>query len=277
MSGLSRFPSAGSGKSTIVKLLQRFFDPTRGTILLDGRPLKDYRLSDLRRAIAAIDQDISLMSRSVIANVLLGCHPDEVARLTTEATDAGYAKSTATEAGEDPDEANASSERAGPNSSFLPCPSLERLIHASKLARCHDFIMSLPEGYATELGEKGGRLSGGERQRLSILRAILRDSPIVCEDEATGSLDAQSEKDVSSAMTSLLAGRTSLVITHRLTGETTAKSDCVYAMRKGEIIESGKHHELMKVPNGYYRSLVEIQRQGGASDASSILSSDYSG
>ena len=161
---------SGSGKSTIVKLLLRLYEVQQGEICLDGLPIRELELGDLRRAIGLVSQEVFLFHGTVAENIAYG-RPD------------------ATQA------------------------DIER---AARQASAHDFIMRLPKGYGTLVGERGVKLSGGERQRVAIARAFLADAPILILDEATSSLDSESEMLIQQAMERLMAGRTTLVIAHRL-------------------------------------------------------------
>jgi len=160
----------GAGKTTIVSLLMRLYDPTAGKIFLDGINLKNYKLADLRNQFSVVLQEPVLFSRSIAENIAYGC----------------------------------------------PDSSREEVIRAAQLANAHEFISKLPKGYDTEVGERGNRLSGGERQRISIARAFLKDAPIVILDEPTSSVDVTTEENILSAIDDLLQGRTSFIVSHRL-------------------------------------------------------------
>ena len=201
---------SGAGKSTLASLVPRFRDPTHGRILVDGRDLRTYDLSSLRRRIGVVPQDIFLFDRSVRENVLLGA-PD-----------------------------------AGP----------EALAAAARAAHADDFISRLPEGWDTLIGERGVRLSGGQRQRLAIARELLRDPRILILDEATSSLDSRSEELIREAMERLLAGRTALVIAHRLS--TVIRADLILVLDQGRIVERGTHPGLL-ARDGLYRQLYQAQ------------------
>jgi ATP-binding cassette, subfamily B, bacterial MsbA len=135
--------------------------------------------------------------------------------------------------------------------------SQQEIENAAKIANAHDFILSQPEGYETNIGDRGTKLSGGQKQRLSIARAILQNPPILILDEATSALDTESEKLVQDALANLMKNRTSLVIAHRLS--TIQNADKIYVIQNGEVVEQGTHQSLFDVENGYYRKLVTMQ------------------
>jgi len=201
---------SGAGKSTIINLIPRFYQPKNGRILVDDQNIKDVSLESLRSKIAMVSQDTVLFDDSVENNIR-------------------FAKSNSTS---------------------------EDIKHACKLAAADDFILNLPEKYKTLVGENGVRLSGGEKQRLSIARAILKNSPIILLDEATSSLDAESEEKVQNAMFNLTKNRTTIVIAHRLS--TIKKANHIIVMEKGNIIERGTHEELLK-NSKIYESLYKKQ------------------
>jgi ABC transporter fused permease/ATP-binding protein len=203
---------SGAGKSTIVSLLLRFYDPSRGRILIDGRDAREYALRDLRNQTAIVPQDVLLFGRSIAENI-------------------AYGKPGATEA---------------------------EIIDAARKANAHDFIAAFPDGYQTHVGERGVQLSGGQRQRVAIARAILRDPAILILDEATSSLDSASESLVLQALETLMAGRTSIIIAHRLS--TVRGADRIYVVKDGATVEEGTHAELIARENGIYRMLSELQQ-----------------
>jgi subfamily B ATP-binding cassette protein MsbA len=202
--------SSGSGKTTLVHLLPRFFDPTRGQLLIDGHDVRDLTLASLRSQIAIVTQDTILFNDTVRNNIAYG----------------------------------------------QPAISQQTVENAARAALAHDFIMMLPEGYNSVIGERGLRLSGGERQRISIARAILKDAPILILDEATSALDTESESLVQSALQNLMTGRTVFVIAHRLS--TVRRADRILVLENGRITDEGSHERLM-TRAGTYRRLYDLQ------------------
>ena len=189
--------ASGSGKSSLINLLPRFYDPTRGRILWDGRDLRDFSTAELRKQIALVSQDVVLFDASVSENISLG------------------------RKGATPTEIEA----------------------AARKAFAHDFILDLPRGYDTRVGERGVMLSGGQKSRISLARAFLRDAPILILDEATAALDAESEKEVQKAVDALEEGRTVVCIAHRLA--TLANMDEVVVLEAGRIVERGSFQKLV--------------------------------
>lgn len=204
--------SSGSGKTTLVSMVLRFYDPTEGAVLIDGKDLKACRLESLRAQIGLVSQDTFLFDDTVRSNIAYG--------------------------------------RAGSTDGEIE--------KAAIAAYAHEFILRLPKGYDTLIGENGVKLSGGERQRLAIARAILRDPPILILDEATSSLDSESERIVQMAIANVMKNRTTLVIAHRLS--TIQNADRIVVMDRGRIVESGTHEELLS-RGGIYRRLHAIQFQ----------------
>lgn len=200
--------SSGSGKSTIFNLLQRLYDPDYGEITIDGKDIKNIKLSCLRSIIAFVSQEVSLFDDTIRENIK-------------------YGRLNATE---------------------------EDIIDAALAAAAHDFIGNLPDGYDTQIGQKGVKLSGGQRQRIAIARAILKNAPILLLDEATSALDAISEKQVQMALEYLKKGRTTIVIAHRLS--TIENADLIYIVSDGTIKEAGTHKELL-AKNGEYAQLYK--------------------
>ncbi|HEV7518880.1 MAG TPA: ATP-binding cassette domain-containing protein [Thermoanaerobaculia bacterium] len=203
--------ATGVGKTSLVKLLLRFYDWESGEILLDGRDLREFRIHDLREVIGLVRQDEFLFSGTVRENIAYG--------------------------------------RAG--------ASLDEVIAAARVAEAHDFIAALPRGYEAIIGERGVRLSGGERQRICIARAILKDPPILIFDEATSSVDNETEAAIHQSLEQISAGRTILIITHRLSAVRNAAAIHVLGER-GRIVEAGTHEELLGI-GGFYSALWRVQ------------------
>ena len=205
---------SGSGKSTLVSLLPRFYDHLEGQILLDDVDVNEYKLENLRKHIALVNQQVVLFNDSVANNIAYGSLKD------------------------------------------APSEALEKAIVS---AHAKEFVGNMDDGVDTFIGEGGGRLSGGQRQRLSIARAILKDAPVLILDEATSALDAESERYIQDALETVMKGRTTLVIAHRLS--TVEKADRIVVMEKGCIIEEGTHKELME-SGGTYKKLYDMQFEG---------------
>ena len=201
---------SGAGKSTIINLIPRFYDPQNGTIEIDNQNIKNISLNSLRTKISLVSQDVVLFDDTIKNNI-------------------SYAKNEATE---------------------------KEILEACKFAAADEFIKKLPEGINTLIGENGIRLSGGQKQRLSIARAILKQSPIILLDEATSSLDAESEEIVQNAINNLTKNKTTLVIAHRLS--TIHNADEIFVMKNGNIINSGKHDFLINSCEEY-KSLYKKQ------------------
>jgi ATP-binding cassette subfamily B protein len=202
---------SGAGKSTVVSLLFRFYEPTSGEILVDGRPANELPLSSLRNNLALVPQEVLLFGGTIRENI-------------------AYGKPGATE---------------------------EEIIHAAKQANAEQFIVTLPDGYDTLVGERGAQLSGGQRQRIAIARAILADPAVLILDEATSSLDAESERLVQEALDKLMANRTSIIIAHRLS--TVRRADQILVLSAGTVIERGTHDELVSHPHSLYATLAKLQ------------------
>ncbi len=202
---------SGAGKSTIAQLLLHFYDPQKGRILLDGNDLDAYDLTELRKKIAVVPQEVLLFGGTIRENILYG----------------------------------------------RPDASEEDILKAAEYSHSLDFIEKFPDGFNTIVGERGIKLSGGQRQRVAIARAILKDPLILILDEATSSLDAESEKVVQDALNYLMKGRTSLIIAHRLA--TIKEVDCIYVLENGEIVEQGTHEILSRKDDGVYSQLAKLQ------------------
>ncbi len=206
--------TSGAGKSTITKLLLRFYELTSGHIEIDGQDIAKVTQESLRAEVAFVPQESVLFHRSLLDNIRYG---------RQDATD-------------------------------------EEVIEAAKKAHCHEFIDALPEKYETHVGERGVKLSGGERQRVAIARAILKDAPILVLDEATSSLDSESEALIQDALRVLMEGKTVIVIAHRLS--TIMKMDRIWVIENGKMIEEGSHTALLKKKNGLYHKLWKYQAGG---------------
>jgi len=197
--------SSGGGKSTLVNLLERFFDPNEGQILIGGIDIRDMSIHDLRYHIALVSQDVFLFGDSIEANIQMGD----------------------------------------------PTKPLFKVEEAAKLANAHNFIVHAREGYKTQVGDQGVLFSGGEKQRISIARAIFKDAPILILDEATSSLDSESEVSVQRSLDQLMKGRTAFIIAHRLS--TISKADRILVLKDGQIVEQGSHEDLLDKQGEYFR------------------------
>ena len=201
---------SGAGKSTLVDLIPRFYDISEGSLLIDGIPVKEYKMEDLRDLMGIVTQEPILFNDSVMNNIAFG------------------------------------KKGAG----------LEEVMEAAKIANAHEFIHELKFKYYTSIGDRGSKLSGGQRQRLSIARAVLNNPPILILDEATSSLDSESEKLVQKAVMQLMQNRTSIIIAHRLS--TIQNADEIVVMEAGEIKERGNHSELI-AKKGLYKKYHDLQ------------------
>ncbi len=202
--------ATGSGKSTVLNLLARFYDVTAGRITIDGVDIRDVTLASLRRAVGVVLQDVFLFSATIRDNIAYG---------KPEATD-------------------------------------EEVQAAAKAARIHDFIMSLPDGYQTWVGERGVTLSGGQKQRVAIARTLLMDPRVLVLDDATSSVDMETEYLIQQALREVMRGRTTFVIAHRL--RTVRDADQILVLERGRIVQRGTHAELIRVP-GPYRAIYDLQ------------------
>lgn len=205
---------SGAGKSTLVSLVLRFYEPTNGTIRIDGKHATDFSLNELRSQMAIVPQEVLLFGGSIRENIAYG----------------------------------------------KPDASDEEIQLAAEKANAHEFIQRFPDGMNTLVGERGIQLSGGQRQRIAIARAILKNPKILILDEATSSLDSESERLVQDALESLMQNRTSIVIAHRLS--TIRKANRILVLENGEIVEQGSHNELIEKSNGVYQKLSKLQFEG---------------
>ena len=202
---------SGSGKSTIVSLLMKFYPLEQGQISINDKPIESYNITHLRQNVGIVPQEVILFGGTIKENILYG----------------------------------------NPNA------TKEELIDAARKSNSLQFIESFPDGFETIVGERGIKLSGGQRQRIAIARAILKDPRILLLDEATSSLDAESERLVQEALDTLMEGRTSIIIAHRLA--TIKDVDQIYVLEDGKIVEKGTHAELMEIESGAYKNLAQLQ------------------
>jgi len=204
----------GGGKTSIIKLLLRFYEPQGGRVTIDGHDLRDVALRDLRRAIGLVSQDVFLLDGTARENVTYGTF----------------------DAGDD------------------------AIVEAARAAEADAFIRELPDGYDTRVGERGQKLSGGQRQRISLARAVLKDPPVLVLDEATSSVDNETEAAIQKSLARISKGRTTIVIAHRLS--TIRHADAIHVIDRGRIVESGTHEELTE-GDGIYASLWRVQTGEG--------------
>ncbi len=212
--------ATGSGKSTIIKLLLRFYEggalgcAESGAVTIDQQDIRTLNLQNLRQAIALVSQDVFLFQGTVRANIAYALN--EHNNITEE-----------------------------------------KIIHAAQLAEAHDFILDLPQGYDTIVGERGQKLSGGQRQRIAMARAILKNAPILILDEATSSVDNETEAAMQRSLEYISKNRTTIVIAHRLS--TVRHADCIYVLNQGTVIEQGTHDQLITKTSGTYANLWKVQ------------------
>ena len=196
---------SGSGKSSILNLLLRFWSPLKGRILIDGQDIGHVTADSLYDQVALVSQDVFLFDGSIADNIRRG----------------------------------------------RPSATQAEIEQAARSAHAHDFIMLMPQGYETPVGELGGRLSGGQRQRISIARAFLKNAPILLLDEPTSALDAETDAAIGEALAALSKGRTTILVAHRFS--TIMQADQIYVLEAGRVIEHGTHSELMQQKQVYER------------------------
>lgn len=204
---------SGSGKSTVISLVMRFYDPDSGLVLVDECDIKNLNLRSLRLRIGLVQQEPALFSTTVYENIK-------------------YGKEEASEI---------------------------EVMKAAKAANAHEFISRMPEGYKTEVGERGAQLSGGQKQRVAIARAILKDPSILLLDEATSALDTVSERLVQEALDKLMEGRTTILVAHRLS--TVRDANSIAVLQNGRVAEMGSHERLMAKSGSIYKQLVSLQHE----------------
>lgn len=215
--------ATGAGKSTLIHLIGRFYDPTSGQVLIDGRDVRTVELGELRHQIGMVAQDTLLFSSTIAENIAFG----------------------------------------------RPDATQDDIERAARLAQAHDFITKMPEGYQTKIGERGVGLSGGQRQRVAIARAILLNPKILILDDSMSAVDAETERLLQTAIRSVMKGRTTVLIAHRLS--TVQQADHIIVLKDGQIIEQGTHEQLAKA-SGYYRHVLETQQMTAAESMADVLS-----
>ena len=200
----------GSGKSALLSLIPRFYDPSKGRLLIDGVDIRNLELGEARRNVGLVFQESFLFSTTVAANIAFG----------------------------------------------VPGATREQIEKAARIASAHEFILELPKGYDTILGEGGSGLSGGQRQRLAIARAVLLDPAILVLDDPTASIDAETEHEIVEAMQSAMTGRTTFIVAHRLS--TLRNADLVIVLDRGRVVQMGTHEDLLR-RDGYYATAARLQ------------------
>lgn len=245
----------GVGKTTIVSLIERFYDPISGSVRIDGVDIRDASLASLRSKISMVLQDVFLFNGTIAENIaygLSGVEGDEFRKLITErgALDVCGVSDRLTNV----IHANPATDKIV--SSSVIKLDMDKIREAAKIAHADEFIMAMPNGYETMIGERGVRLSGGQKQRIAIARAVLRQTPILILDEATSAVDNETEAEIQAAIENLAGSRTIIVIAHRLS--TVMRADNILVLENGRIVESGRHEELLK-NGGLYSKLCKVR------------------
>ena len=207
--------ATGAGKSALLSLIPRFYDPRSGRVTLDGHDVRGLPLPELRRQVGMVFQENFLFSNTSAANIAFG-HPDA---------------------------------------------TQERIERAARIAGAHEFILALPEGYETFLGEGGVNLSGGQRQRIAIARALLLEPTVLLLDDPTSAIDPETEKEIMEAMEAAMVGRTTFIVAHRLS--TLRRADQILVLEHGKLVQVGTHEQLM-AQEGHYRRAILVQSEGAA-------------
>jgi ATP-binding cassette subfamily B protein len=205
--------ATGAGKSALLSLIPRFYDPRSGRVTLDGHDIRALPLQELRRQVGMVFQENFLFSNTIAANIAFG-HPDA---------------------------------------------TQERIERAARIAGAHAFIVALPEGYETFLGEGGVNLSGGQRQRIAIARALLLEPTVLLLDDPTSAIDPETEKEIMEAMEAAMVGRTTFIVAHRLS--TLRRADQILVLEHGKLVQRGTHEQLM-AEDGHYRRAILVQSEG---------------
>jgi len=233
---------SGNGKSTVISLLKRLYQAKEGRVSLDGVDVWDFTHDHYHRAVSIVGQEPVLYARTIRENIVYGL--------------------------ENPSSSSGASSRSTIDD--------EQVFEAARKANAHDFVCGMPEGYGTEVGERGVQLSGGQKQRIAIARALVRRPKVLLLDEATSALDAESERQVQKAIDGMIAdgSMTVIIIAHRLSTVRNSHKICV--IQGGEVVEEGPHEELVAKRGAYFR-LVECQLSGSASTTAEGTDSGASG